>query len=379
MRAATAAALLTAFAIFGGLGRDAATAAAEPASCWSETPQPGLGSVDPFRPPVAAAAEANAAGKTAYRQGKWEEARAHYRAALAADPDFLAPRLNIACSFVRQDRFADAIAEARALIERAYVPWAREVLEAADLGALKPRPEMQELRRVMAGAAASWAEGLDRAIVFVGRLRAPLRVPPEGQGVFLLNPQQEVFAFFPELRRYRQLTAEDGHVVAMARSPDGRRLSFVTAEKLVRGPGRGEVALRGVAISELALSSMAPSPIARVAGDVRALRIENAAGRFAYRLDQNGGSRRYRLGGSDSAPLFPMPGPERPGEALARLTPRGAETAGRTEIVPGCSTSARDRPGPGAANRVVEVRVAGRARLQIGATFGAGLNGLPLP
>ena len=47
---------------------------------------------DPFRAPAPAATELNAAAKVLYRQGKWEEARAQYRAAEAADPDFLAPR-----------------------------------------------------------------------------------------------------------------------------------------------------------------------------------------------------------------------------------------------------------------------------------------------
>ncbi|HSZ84223.1 MAG TPA: hypothetical protein VLA14_18185, partial [Polyangia bacterium] len=90
---------------------------------------PILGALDPFRAPAPKAAELNAAGKIPYRQGKWDEARAKYHAALEADPDFLAPELNIACSFVREERFADATREAIALIDRAYVPWTREILE----------------------------------------------------------------------------------------------------------------------------------------------------------------------------------------------------------------------------------------------------------
>ena len=71
------------------------------------------------------------------RTGNGRKRASKYRAAEAADPEFLAPRLNVACSFVRQERFAEATAEVEALLARAYVPWAREVLEAADLGALK--------------------------------------------------------------------------------------------------------------------------------------------------------------------------------------------------------------------------------------------------
>src|SRR6185503_20995344 len=99
--------------------------------CLPVEPPAGVGTADPFKAPEPKATELNAAAKLLYRQGKWEEARTQYRAALTADAAFLAPRLNIACAFVRQERFAEATAEVRDLVERAYVPWAREVLEAA--------------------------------------------------------------------------------------------------------------------------------------------------------------------------------------------------------------------------------------------------------
>src|SRR4029077_7588034 len=176
--------------------------------------------------------------KIFYRQGKWEEARGQYRPALDVDPSFLAPRLNVACSFVRQERLSEGMAEARALLAQAYVPWAREILEAADLGALKVRPEMADLRRTMADAAVKWGEGLEESLVFVARQRAPLRVPAAGEGVFILNPHQEVYGFTPATGRSRQLTVEDGHVLLAALTPDRRRLVYVTAEKLVRGSVR---------------------------------------------------------------------------------------------------------------------------------------------
>ena len=96
-----------------------ATPATPARGCLPATPLPGLGVVDPFRPPDPKATELNSAGKSYYRDGKWEEARIEYRAAETADPTFLAPRLNIACSFVRQERFAEATAEVEALLARA--------------------------------------------------------------------------------------------------------------------------------------------------------------------------------------------------------------------------------------------------------------------
>jgi hypothetical protein len=352
--------------------------ASDAPACLPAAAQPGLGAVDPFKPPAPAATEANAAGKTVYRQGKWEEARTQYRAALAADPDFLAPRLNVACAFVRQERFAEATAEVRALLERAYVPWAREVREAADLGALKVRPEMNDIRRAMASAAAAWGSGLDSAVVFVGRMRAPLRIPEQGTGVFILNPHQEAFAFLPATRRYRQLTAEDGRVLAAARSPDGKRVAFVTAEKLIRGAAPGDVALRGVALGELTLGTMSISPLVRVDGDVRALAIEAGARGFVYRIDRDHQSGRFRRADAGDT-LVPVPGPAPRTPPLARLTARGAERAPDLTVGPGgCRVTARDTDGAGA-KRTVTVAAGRRASLRIGDAFGAGLTGLPLP
>ena len=279
----------------------AAPPAAGAASCLPATPAPGVGTVDPFRPPTPAATQLNAEGKTFYRQGKWDDARAKYRAAEAADAEFLAPRLNIACSFVRQERFAEATAEVKTLLGRAYVPWAREVLEAADLGALKVHAVMPQIRAAMTEAAAAWGAGLDDAVLFVGRPRAPLRIPEQGDGVFILNPHQEVYAFLPETGRFRQLTAEDGRVLAFVRSKDRRRIMYATADKLVRGPG-ASVVLRGVSLHELTLATMTAAPPIPIEGDVRRLEM-SGSGAFAIQSDKIAGV--YARGGDKGGALVP--------------------------------------------------------------------------
>jgi hypothetical protein len=358
-----------------------ATAAAPSPACPPAAPLPGPGSADPFRAPDARATALNSAAKTLYRQGRWEEARAQYRAAAAADPEFLAPRLNVACSFVRQDRFGEATAEALALIDRAYVPWAREVLEAADLGALKPRPEMVQLQRGIAAAAARWGAGLDGALVFVARQRAPLRVPPEGEGVFILNPHQEAWAFSPETGRYRQLTAEDGHVLAIAVSPDGRRVAYATADKLVRGAGAGAVALRGVAVRELTLATMAAAPPARIAGDVRRLEIAAGAGAgpFLVRVDGDGDGARGTFALEAEGALAARPARAWPSRALAVLTGHGAAAAGERRFGGGaCALAAHEARGTDGAPAIV-VGAAGKKGAPIQAGAGAGLAGLPIP
>ena len=274
--------------------------------CLPPKPTAGAGVVDPFRAPDPQATELNAAAKVLYRQGKWEEARTEYRAAEAADPTFLAPRLNVACSFVRQERFGEAVTEVRALIDRAYVPWSREVLEAADLGALKVQPQMAELKRALASAAAAWGAGLDESVIFVGRLRAPLHVPPDGAGEFILNPHQEVFAFTPSTGLYRQLTAEDGHVVAVALAPDRRRIVYVTAGKLVRGAKPDAVALDGVALGELTLATMTADPPIPIAGPVRRLEIAGTPHGFAYRIEGERTNGRFVVGATRT--LVPLGG-----------------------------------------------------------------------
>ena len=347
-----------------------------PTGCASQKPTAGQGVVDPFRAPDAQATELNAAAKILYRQGKWEEARREYRAAEAADPTFLAPRLNVACSFVRQERFGEAVTEVRALLDRAYVPWSREVLEAADLGALKVQPQMAELERATASAAAAWGAGLEESVIFVGRLRAPLHVPPDGPGEFILNPHQEVFAFTPSTGLYRQLTAEDGHVVAVALAPDRRRLVYVTAGKLVRGARPDALALDGVALGELTLATMTAAPPIPVAGGVRRIEIAGTPHGFAYRIEGVRTDGRFVVGAART--LIPLAGAKLPGVPLAVLTAGGAAPVASVTIPGACPVVARDRQSA-AGGRAILLSAHGRPPRTIGDAFGAGLSGLPLP
>jgi hypothetical protein len=331
----------------------------------------GPGTIDPFRAPAAKALELNAAGLAPYRQGKWEEARAQYRAAIAADPEFLAPRLNIASSFVRQERFAEATAEVVALLERAYVPWAREIIDAADLGALKVRPEMKEIERAMAAAAAKWGQGISDGLVFVARQRAPLRIP-EGPGVFLLNPHQEVWAFSARTQRYWQLTAEDGHVVAMLPSSDGRFLIYVTAEKVVHGAKPGDVALRGVAVHQLTYSSMSISQPARVDGDVHHLGLH-----YPSMIVGLGEHEEERLTLSSTGELEPIEVRYRLEPAAVTLTGRGVTLATPERRFGGGIVARQTTRTDGAPGIEIGPPNGKRAPLKTGE--GAGLGGLPIP
>jgi hypothetical protein len=348
------------------------------AACLPAEAQPGVGVVDPFRPPAPKATELNSAGKDFYRDGKWEEARVEYRAAEAADPTFLAPRLNVACSFVRQERYAEATAEVEALLARAYVPWAREVLEAADLGALKPRPaEMARIRKAMTASAAAWGADLDDALLFVGRARTPLKIPSTGTGFFILNPHQEVYAFLPTTGRFRQLTNEDGRVLGFLRTPDRRRVVYVTADKLIRGAKNDDLALRGVAIGELTLATMTAEPPIRVDGDVKRIEIAPVGATVTFRIEGDRVAGTFRRG--DRGTLDPLP-PRARGRGGAVISVRGAEAVADAAPIANhaCRATAREVSAPGKP-RIIVVSAPGRPTRRIGETFGAGLVGLPIP
>jgi hypothetical protein len=365
----------------------ATTAAARPAKkqpkhsksdpCALAPDSEGPGTPDPFKPPATRAAELNAAAKVPYRQGKWDEARSQYREALALDPAFLAPKLNVACSFVRQERFAEATAEVVGLLDRAYVPWAREILDAADLGALKARPEMKEIQRAMAASAARWGEGLDDAFLYVARQRAPLRVP-DGPGVFLLNPSQEVWAYLPRTQRYRQLTAEDGHVVALARSTDGQRIAYVTAEKLVRGAREDDVSLRGVTLHQLALATMTVERSARIEGDIERLEIVPRGGSFWFRTGDTNKQWRLRELAAAGGATDVVGAPRTLGRPAVVLTGKGADAIREQRFGRSCVLTARQEVD--SSGQTILRLLKGKATVATVATGnGAGLGGLALP
>ena len=348
----------------------AVLAAAADDGCPATTLLPGV--EDPFRAPDATAMSLNLEASKLYRAARWDEARAKYRAALASDPEYLPPLLNLACSLVRQERFGEATNEAVALIRRGYVPWMRDVLSATDLGALKVRPEMKQIRQEMACAARVWATGLGDDLVFVARLNPALKIPPEG--VQILAPQQEVFAFSPATARYRQLTAEDGRVLAIARSSNRRLLVYATAAKLV-SPTAGPRVLRGAAVRVLDLGTMTLGETAQIDGDVRQMEIFFRGTAATVRMDRGNGPEMFVV--NEGGQLSATPATKAPPDATV-LGPNGVTARRAPEplsaAVPGI---ARDRA-PAGKPPTVEIVIRGRAPFPLRTRFGAGLRGLPL-
>jgi hypothetical protein len=342
------------------------------AGCPTLAPAPGAAVV---HTPAAAAMTLNNEGKALYRQDRWREAREKYLAALAADPEFLAPALNAACAQARQDRFAEAAEEAAALVRRAFVPWGREVLEAADLAGLHVRPEMKRLRAAVAEAAPAWGQSVMPGLFFVARTRPAVKLT--GQGVLVLGLNQELFAWLPETGRYRQVTADDGRVLAAVRSPDGRTVVYVRAGKLVRG-ALGPPRLRGLALRRLDVATMALGPPVELPGDVEELSLWPPAttGTVDLRLRTAEGERLLRLVDQTlvSAPASSAQGRGRP---AVRLTGAGVQPKGAATGAAPCAFRAADEAPPGQAPRV---RItAGRQSHILEAPLGAGLHGLPFP
>lgn len=372
-------------------------------ACLPPIPGDGPGAVDPFRAVRPEAAALNLEGKALYQRGQFSEARSRYQAAERADPDFGAPALNVACSFVRQERFGEATTEVLAILGRGYLPWSTEVLEAADLGALKVRPEWSRIEAALTSGRRAWAEGLGEDVLFVGRLRKLLGFGDSPTGVFVLGPRQEVFAWSPRTLRTRQLTSEEGRVVALRVSRDGQQAAYVVAEKVVR-VARISTALRGVTLVVLDLRQLQPLGRQRLDGDLRRLDLGLTARGFwfASRVDGSPGQPhavlRFERGAWMTGGAAPDPGGD---GSPVTLTPVGVaptgdwhELGGASGSPPGaprCRVQARDAL-DGAGARVVEIRPSrghasasgGSLRsghgplLGVGGPHGAGLFGLPL-
>jgi len=344
------------------------------APCPAASPVAGHpGSPGVARLPAAEAMRANGEGKQLYRQEKWTEAREKYRAALAADPELLGAALNVACSFSRQSRYDEAANEAAALIRRAYVPWSREVEEAADLGILQSQPAFARLAAARREAAPAWGRAARLGVLFVARTRPPVKVT--GEGVLVLGLNQEVFSWNPETGRYLQVTAEDGRVLAFAASPDGGRVAYLLAGRLVRSPGQTE-RLRGLGLRVLELSTMTVGPLVPLPEDVVRAELWFAA-QPRLRLKNGAGATSTFALGPDG--LEPGAANARPGARQAvLLTGRGVEPTPPQVRRGKCGFSLRMRKEEDGPWRIEVVRPRGKP-FALDARFGAGLRGLPFP
>ena len=350
------------------------------AACPSATPDrsaPGKDAVAPL--PAQAAMDLNREGKALYREGHFAEARAKYDLAQLGDPGFLAPWLNRACAYAREERFADATREATALIRYAYVPWAREVMEAADLGALQIRPQwMAMLKAALGEAAVEWGKAAQPGFFFVGRTQPPVKL--QGQGILVLGVNQEIYAWLPRAGRFLPITAEDGRVLAFVKSPDGRRVVFVRAGRLVRAAGQADL-LRGLSVRRLDLASMALGPVVELPpGDSRQVTLwpMDGDGADLEVVGPAGASSKFHFDGQKLLPAQTIHRRFSSSVHPVVLTAAGVASASRVVTDAGCGFSAHDEID---GNSLPGIRISARVGqgFLLDARYGAGLDGLPFP
>jgi hypothetical protein len=343
------------------------------ATCPMGAPAPeGPGFTAVAKLPATEAMRLNSEGKQLYRLERWGEARERYQAALAADPDFLSAQLNVACSFSRQGRYAEAAEESAKLIRRAFVPWNREVLEAADLSILQSQPVYAKVQAARTESAASWGRAIRDGIFFVARTRPP--VSTAGQGVLVLGLGQELFAWIPETGRYLQLTAEDGRVLAYAVAADGRRVAYLLAGKLVRSPGQAAL-LRGLSLRVLDLPTMALSKSATIDGDLQKVRLWFSAAPVLKVTDASSNTGWFAL--VDDRLKSAGSEPRSRGE-FVELSASGVEPGKRRVTGASCGFTLATQKDPTGLLRIVVSRPRHKP-FTLDARYGAGLAGLPFP
>jgi hypothetical protein len=343
-------------------------------SCPAHTPTHGApGLVAVAKLPTDAAMRENAEGKRLYREERFAEARGKYRAALAADPDFLGAQLNLACAYSREGRYGDAADEAIKLVRAAYVPWQREVREATDLGILQNQMDYARVTQAMAAAAREWGGQLGKAVMFVARTRPPVNVA--GEGVLVLRLNQEIFAWNPLTGRYFQVTAEDGRVLGFVRSADGRRIAYLLGGKLVRQPGRSD-AFRELSVRVLEMADMTLGRGFPIAAEASKVELRFFATPEIRLTGPSGETTLLRLGETGWEEISTLRKSDRLSSLV--LTSAGIEPEGDRIKHAGCSfdlVSQRDTNGL----PQIEVRRADGKRFSLDARYGAGRPGLLFP
>jgi hypothetical protein len=332
---------------------------------------PGLTAVAKL--PAAEAMRLNSEGKQLYKQERWDEARAKYRAALAADPDFLGAQLNVACSFSRQGRYAEAADEAAALIRRAFVPWNREVSEAADLGILQDQDVYAKVRAARSESALSYGKLEGGGVFFVARTKPPLSVA--GRGILVLGLSQELFVWIPETGRYLQVTAEDGRVLTYAVSADGRRVAYLLAGKLVRSPGQAPL-LRGLFLRVLDIPTMALSKAVPIPGDVKRVQLSFSALPVLKVTDSSSTTAVLSL--SDDRLESTSTSTLRSHADSVEVSGAGVDPDKRKVARPNCGFALATQKDSSGLWRIVVSR-SGGSSFNLDTRYGAGLTGLPFP
>jgi hypothetical protein len=193
---------------------------------------------DPFARLGGDAAKNLQKGYKALKAKKLDEAAAAFKAVTEALPDYSPARLQLVRALAFAGNFAEVPPAYEALLARDYVAYAPALDAHRELAPLRGSPAWAKIGELKARYREAYAKGLDAGFFLVARTHPATEPKFEGAVTdAALDLKQEVFHYDPDGKRFRRLTDTAGHAFAIARSPAGKSLAFLSAPRLHREGG----------------------------------------------------------------------------------------------------------------------------------------------
>jgi hypothetical protein len=171
-------------------------------------------------------------GYRSLKAKKYDDARTAFEAVTQVTPDYTAARWQALRATALGGKFGDVPDAWAAILARDYVAYAGRLDKPKEMTALRAAPEWAAVKKAETQFRDAYAKGLDKGFFFVARTKeaAPLKWDDKQQAT--LDLKQEAYHYDPIAQKYRRVTETDGHVYAIAVSPDHKTLSFLVTRKL---------------------------------------------------------------------------------------------------------------------------------------------------
>lgn len=202
-------------------------------------PKVTVGMLNPFPHLTTEASPPFNRGWAALKTKKFADAATAFGEVATQLPDYLNARYQAARALVLAGKMAEARAQFEELLQRNFVGYVERAGKQKELAPFRASPEWATYEQAVARVRTDYAGGLGQGLVVVARSGSvdPLAFAAgktAGVQEAKLDWKQEVYHFDVASARYRPLTSTDGHVLAAMRSSDGKRLAWVTAERVAR-------------------------------------------------------------------------------------------------------------------------------------------------
>ena len=242
--------------------------AAKPVEAPKPVPVQTVGMADPFPHLSNQAGKSFNGGWAAMKAKKYEDAATAFSAVVTELPDYLTARFQAARAQLLANNATAARQELEELLARNFIAFAGRAENGKEFASFRTSPEYPAYEKAVVRLRSAYAQGLDRGFTLVARssgLDAPPSFAPgktPGVGEAKLELKQEAYHYDIDANRYRPLTATDGHVVAALRSPDGKRLAFLSADKVESKEGKNYFAAPQFGFVDLTtLETAGPLPL----------------------------------------------------------------------------------------------------------------------